>query len=1481
MVKLLDGQYTKLMESKGIFVRSIKEPKKQKVAVMFPGHGSQYPGMLLKLQERYDAVGKIMETADALYQSLEGKPLTTGWGEDITNEAVVLQPSIYTANMAMYSLLQQENLSANFFVGHSLGEISALVAAGTINFEEGLRICYYRAKSLDKLLPEQSGRMLSIKGNPKEDYVIDFLAHHKNSCISIINTPNQFVVSGKTEEIQHLKQKCEERNITSHILPIPFPFHSALLKDISEEYYENIKTIKFVTNKIPVYSTILQRFYSADDFYDSNIALILASQLITPFSFVRSIRDIYEKGARVFLECGPNNILSRLADEIIDDKNKIVMHMNEKREDETLTIEKFKAKAALNIAFEKERGQNSMKSNLYMEISKLTGYPVGLIEKYIEQNKDSDLTKILAINSANKNEFNSLISDLTLNNEPAKQEDISDVSLEEVIDFIKNAIGEKTGYPIELLENEADLEADLGIDSVKQAEVLSIVREHYKYENDTNVKIKDYPNILSISNYVVSKLKNSIEGKVHTITKSYDDIVSMVKDTISEKTGYPVELLENEADLEADLGIDSVKQAEIVGKIREYFGYELDENAKVKDYPNIKLISEYVFSRLNQADSCEKKKNKILMSPFVDDLLNHTTTRYSAATMPADLSNELHYPMKEKKILVIGEASGEITEKIANTLQNNNMVAVISTNKNEQFYADFLDSEQLINVLGKAVEKLGGVDCIINLQALGEDRNLNEYSNIMEFENAYKSIYYGLFYSSKVCYKYFENNENAAYFAATSIGDYFGAEHKKLRGPLGAVTTGFMKALEKELRPFIAKVVDAEKHDHDELCSLLIQEFSHYGSDIEIGYVNGIRKCVITKKDEKLNKEPQSSEPAKLYGDSILVTGGGRGITFECTEAFLSQIDKPIRVYLTGRTAIPSGKEEWLHMSEKEFENYKPKFMLEQKLEHPDYSCIEIAGEYERLKNARQLYENLNKLRKTGHMVDYINCDFSSEEDIIKLYSAIKNNHSDLIGIINGAGLPSFGKVPRKNETAAYKVLQLKANSMYFINKYFMNDNIRFIISMGSISGRFGMDGQVDYSAAADLLVKLTKNIYENHQGCKSICIGWPAWDSVGMAASEDVMKVQKEDRGLSYISVEEGRVQFIKELLSDFNNKCEYLYFGKLGEQNMPLGQLDHLNEKKDKDWLIDRAITYGENSIDIERKLDIKNDLHLEEHKVDGHSVLAGVYHIELACEVFKLFTKLNGKEHYTISTVSDFHFYEFIKYFEGNPLAMIAHGEVIDETDGKLTVKVQLKSDFVNKQGIVLRRDRLHSEGIIIGEKEFSTENTPDKDHNEYEDNMQLQDMRPVDLDKYYEMGKKFIYFGERFRNIRDVKISEQQDHIIGEVKVTDESSVFRNKETCSDFAINPIVVDNIGRLMLLNEFDKYGYSIVPTHIDRAQKFRDFIIGEILHVDCVKISEQDDRVTYAANAYDKNKKLVFIIKNMTLTRIGKIGGGHNIKN
>ncbi len=700
----LDNQYTQLMELKGIIVRNGNISNKGKTTIMFPGHGSQYSNMLFQLRNDYEAIKITLDKADDIYFSMAGKSLTSNWTDELINEAVVLQPSIYTANMGMYNLLKEERISGDFLIGHSLGEISALVAAGTMSFEDGFRICYQRAKALDKLALQNSGKMVSIMENPNEDYIRDYLSKNTTSRVSIVNSPSQFVISATDKEIENLKLICEERQITYHVLPILIPFHSPLLKEAADEYYNQIKDIKFLPNKVPVYSTIVERFYEPEDFNGDNMPRILSSQLIMPFNFENCVRELYNSGTRLFIECGPKNILTKLVNKIIDDSDKIVANMNSAKEDEGLAIEKFKAKITVNM-FNKEGRNHTMNSTLLDIVSMFTGYPTNIIDKYISQSEDSNFTKALAISSETEKEIIKHFNEVFLNDKandlnsiilneisadtkfvPKEEKKVvaNNVVIEDVIAYIKKIISEKTGYPVEILEEKADLEADLGIDSVKQAEIIGKVREYYGYELDEGVKLKDYPNILLIGEYVVDKINStassdsvseseseSFENNNEAVTLNeisadtkfvpkeekkvvannvvIEDVIAYIKKIISEKTGYPVEILEEKADLEADLGIDSVKQAEIIGKVREYYGYELDEGVKLKDYPNIKLISEYVLTQVNKGTGIQNKKYHNTINFNLDELPEFNMNRYSAKAVPSSILDEFPYPLKEKK----------------------------------------------------------------------------------------------------------------------------------------------------------------------------------------------------------------------------------------------------------------------------------------------------------------------------------------------------------------------------------------------------------------------------------------------------------------------------------------------------------------------------------------------------------------------------------------------------------------------------------------------------------------------------------------------------------------------------------------------------------------------------------------------------------------------------------------------------------------
>ena len=161
-----------------------------------------------------------------------------------------------------------------------------------------------------------------------------------------------------------------------------------------------------------------------------------------------------------------------------------------------------------------------------------------------------------------------------------------------------------TGYPADLLEPDLDLEADLGVDTVKQAEVFAAVREHYDVERDDNLQLRDFPTLRHVADWVRNKAGLDAAptaaapadgGAVPAPPEATGDpVLAQVTSVVAEMTGYPADLLEPDLDLEADLGVDTVKQAEVFAAVREHYDVERDDNLQLRDFPTLRHVADWV-----------------------------------------------------------------------------------------------------------------------------------------------------------------------------------------------------------------------------------------------------------------------------------------------------------------------------------------------------------------------------------------------------------------------------------------------------------------------------------------------------------------------------------------------------------------------------------------------------------------------------------------------------------------------------------------------------------------------------------------------------------------------------------------------------------------------------------------------------------------------------------------------------------------------
>ena len=1422
-----------LMQKKGIF--KIDDLHLQKLVFMFPGNGSLKRNSFTDFQN--DTFSYWWEKGEHIYKEKTGKDLNVY--NDDTENLDALQTAIFVSSYAMYKLYEKKGIIPDIVMGHSLGEITAYAAAGIISFDDGIDICIKRSQLLETNFKEK-GKMLSLNLKNKEDFqsIVEFIGNSNinNVKAAIENTKSDFIFSGSNKDVYKLEKYCQENDIKYVDPKINYAYHTGLLSEIVNKLEVYFANLTFSFPKLDVYSPILGRFINQNDV--GNMAHILSVELIKPFSFRKSIEKLYnENEANVYVECGPGHILANYVNKILN-RSFIAINSNEPGKRSNITFDN----TYLLLDFLKKQKEMCFvgKDNTINEIEKLTGYPQKLILQLLESPTIDNKLFAVPNNIFNKIQ---LLLDKEDNNQ-FRQKNVVNVKDTNIKNKVVNVISSETGYPKEMLDIDADLEADLGIDSVKLGEILSRLAAESGIELSDDQQIHTIGDI--IKGYKGQNNNESVKEEEETNRKENNDnkdIQARIIEIISDETGYPKEVLDTDADLEADLGIDSVKLGEILSRLAAESGIELSDNQQIH---TIHDILKQCVSR----EDCSVEKNTEC---------NASIHRYAAEKVEYPLKKENNIDISSFNVLLIGsEKYSLLTKKVYQKLRLKvKNILYIDGNKLHQtrnikefLYREFETSKFKCNA-------------IVNLSSLDTNDDLNE--SFEEWNLNDDLLYETLFYSVK--YYYNDLAANGYLISIVSTDNSFGISNNNIYSPSLGIVTGFTKGLEKELRPFKAKVIGTSLKE--DVSSLILEEFNKFGNAIEISYENEKRYKLITI-PQKLKQESENIMVGE--NDTVLATGGGKGITYELLKRLCEVTD--CNAVIIGRSDFPDGNEKWLTDNSNELEAWKKEFLLSERKKNPDKPLTEITFEIDRLIKSRDLYKNINNLRKQGFNIEYMKCDISKEYDVKKVSDKLREKKIQITGIINGAGLPSFGKLPNKNEKLAKKVVTVKANSLYLINKYFLNDKVKFLFSMGSISGRFGMDGQTDYSAGADVLVKISKLLAYKYPKLNCKVIGWPAWEKVGMASNPEVIKVQKEERGLDYISINEGQDFFIDELMN-FDKNVEFLYFGKLGKLNMPLGQLDNVDLKKanlineiidgnvinkNEYPLVEKEKAKFNDGIEVSWNLN-KNAEFLNDHRIRKNKVLAGVYQVEFALETCKLYCENHGII-FKNWTIDQFEFINFVKVFERNvELRTQVH---VQNVGNKILFEGNIISDFVNKNGYCLIKDKIFSTFKISLDKNEKV-NVLDM----MEKSQVLTTKSNINLTNYYDKLDNFIHFGKGFRCLKEV-INEGK-MATGIVKVCDEALEINREST--NMIINPILVDNMGRLMLINEFEASGYSIVPISLHGVRKVGNFVKNNEVYAKVIKIANSEKDCEYKAVIESKDGTVLFKVDNMRLAKIDQI--------
>jgi [acyl-carrier-protein] S-malonyltransferase len=295
------------------------------IAFLFPGQGSQAVGMGKDLADKYPIARSTFEEADdALGYSLS--QLCFEGPEEKLRLTEITQPAILTVSVAAQRVLAERGLRPSYVAGHSLGEYSAHVAAGTLTFADAVRAVSKRGKYMQEAVPVGVGAMAAI-------LALD-LAALEDACRQAqqetggtvspanINSPDQIVISGAKAAVERASELAKAAGAKRAVmLPVSAPFHCALMQPAQDRLAQDLRTLKFVDSQIPVVTNVDAKVISSGD--EARDALI--RQVTGAVQWVRSIHTLIEQGVGKFVEVGPGKVLTGLLRQV--DRSKTGMNV--------------------------------------------------------------------------------------------------------------------------------------------------------------------------------------------------------------------------------------------------------------------------------------------------------------------------------------------------------------------------------------------------------------------------------------------------------------------------------------------------------------------------------------------------------------------------------------------------------------------------------------------------------------------------------------------------------------------------------------------------------------------------------------------------------------------------------------------------------------------------------------------------------------------------------------------------------------------------------------------------------------------------------------------------------------------------------------------------------------------------------------------------------------------------------------------------
>lgn len=1037
-------------------------------------------------------------------------------------------------------------------------------------------------------------------------------------------------------------------------------------------------------------------------------------------------------------------------------------------------------------------------------VSEKTGYPIDMLD--LDMNMDSDLgidsIKRVEIMSAlqeampelptvSPDELGQLqtlrsITELFIS-EHAEATPVSQATnvVSGFADTLLNVVADITGYPVDMLNLEMNLDSDLGIDSIKRVEILSAIQEEIPelpaVSPDDMATLQTLQSIVDIFNV------SEVEQAPVSIASSNDSNLSEVLlEVVADKTGYPVDMLNLEMNLDSDLGIDSIKRVEILSALQDKMPslptVSADDLAALQTLQQIVEYMDEQASGVNKQEVIDVKAELQTGTEPTESRIIRSVVR--VVVIDNDVQRQQIEFNKNKKVWVTKDG-GKRAKQLVTELQGKGYKAKLISN-DEQASNESSDEPGALIVYAKEdADKQYLLDTFALIQRCGA--SLKKSKGMLA--------------------------------AITTLGGQFGFEKSRKGNPVQAGLYGIIKTADKEWMEVNCKAIDINQAS----ASLdLIQKELFLSGPLEVGISNG--KISELMLEEETLAEKRTEEHTLLNKeDVIVISGGARGVTAEVAVKLAETYQ--CSLLLLGRSPEPEAEPEpeWL-VSLSEAASIKKAIMehSQEKLRPAD-----LEKHYQSILANREITTTLERIEQTGAKVEYSSVDVTDADAAANVINLARTELGNVTGIIHAAGVLADRLIEDKTEEQFNLVYSTKVDGLQSLLSATSNDTLKIMVLFSSTTARSGRKGQVDYAAANEILNKKAAQENRNRKDCKVLSVNWGPWDG-GMVTP--ALKKLFAEEGVGVIGLKAGADYLIQEIESD--GPVETVVLGESENilKKTPLNNYS-VSEEERKDL-----------SLAFERDLSVRSHLFLKSHVINGRAVLPMAIIIEWFA---------HGALH--LNPGMQFQGFDNFRILKGIKL----------NTDENIHLKI-LAGTIIHKGDVSLVPVELYSGELLHASAVMILADS-------YETNV-LSQLKAVSekynkkQGEYYKNGQ--LFHGQDLQGITEVTHCSDEG-IVANVNAAPQPSTWMNLPIRSSWLTDPLILDSAFQMMILWSFEEQGIASLPTAIASYRQYQRSYPKDNAKIIVVVNEKTNHKAKAAIEFLDSEGKLIALMDGYECVR------------